>query len=164
MCLIEVPDKYKTIKKRIVEKAAHTQKKEIPAVYKTVKVKKLVKPATTKKIEIPAQHKKMKVRKEVTAAKEVRTKIPAEYKTVAKTSKVKEGYLAWRPILCETNTTKGVVSELQTKLKKIGYDPGPIDGIYGKLTMAAVKRYQKDKKLAVGGLTMETLKSLNVKI
>jgi len=53
MCLVKVPAKYKTIKKKVVKTPATTKVVEIPAVTKTIKVKKLVSEATTKDIEIP---------------------------------------------------------------------------------------------------------------
>jgi len=53
MCLVKIPAKYKTIKKKVVKTPATTKVVEIPAVTKTIKVKKLVSEATTKDIEIP---------------------------------------------------------------------------------------------------------------
>jgi putative peptidoglycan binding protein len=34
------------------------------------------------------------------------------------------------------------VREIQAKLEALGYDPGPVDGIFGAQTVAAVKRYE----------------------
>jgi len=44
------------------------------------------------------------------------------------------------------------VTDLQEKLKEAGFDPGPIDGIYGPKTVAAVKAYQKANDLEVDGI------------
>jgi cell wall-associated NlpC family hydrolase len=41
---------------------------------------------------------------------------------------------------------------LQTKLKQLGYDPGPIDGIFGPGTERAVKNFQADQGLMVDGI------------
>ncbi len=57
MCLVKIPAKYKTIKKRVVKTPATTKVVEIPAVYKTIKVKKLIKPAEVIKEEIPPVYK-----------------------------------------------------------------------------------------------------------
>lgn len=51
------------------------------------------------------------------------------------------------------NGSKGqVVKEIQTALKKLGYNVGTIDGIYGKKTVNAVKAFQKAKKLSQTGV------------
>lgn len=44
------------------------------------------------------------------------------------------------------------VQKLQQDLKKLGYDPKGIDGIFGKDTEAAVKRFQKDMSLVSDGI------------
>ncbi len=44
------------------------------------------------------------------------------------------------------------VRELQTALKEQGYDPGQIDGVFGKKTERAVKRFQKANGLKVDGI------------
>ena len=53
MCLVKVPAKYKTIRKKVVKTPATTKIVEIPAVTKTIKVKKLVSEAKTETIDIP---------------------------------------------------------------------------------------------------------------
>jgi hypothetical protein len=53
MCLVKIPAKYKTIKKKIVKSVATTKVIDIPAVSKTIKVKKLVSAAKTENITIP---------------------------------------------------------------------------------------------------------------
>jgi peptidoglycan hydrolase-like protein with peptidoglycan-binding domain len=42
--------------------------------------------------------------------------------------------------------------EVQRRLKALGYDPGPLDGIRGRLTIRAVKAFQSDRRLAVDGI------------
>ncbi|HHY90978.1 MAG TPA: LysM peptidoglycan-binding domain-containing protein [Clostridiales bacterium] len=44
------------------------------------------------------------------------------------------------------------VMEIQALLRKIGYDPGPIDGIFGTRTMQAVMQFQRDNGLAADGI------------
>lgn len=54
---------------------------------------------------------------------------------------------------------------LQTDLKLAGYDPGPIDGIYGPQTVAAVEQLQRDSGLAVTGFVDEaTAQALQAKL
>lgn len=42
-----------------------------------------------------------------------------------------------------------LVAGTQSGLKDLGYDPGPVDGILGPRTRAAIRAYQKDHRLAV---------------
>ncbi len=179
---IEIPAKYKTVTKRVKvaderfiwheihnkEMSAKSrtgnqiclQKK--PAVFKTVTRRVVKTPASTKTVEIPAQYKIVKVRKLVSAPQEKRIEIPAKYTTVTKRIKVADQRLEWRPVLCQTNMTRELISEVQRALKSAGFDPGPVDGVMGRNTLRAVDIYQREKGLARGGLTMDTLKSLGV--
>lgn len=40
---------------------------------------------------------------------------------------------------------------MQRRLKDLGYDPGKLDGVYGKMTVAAVARFQKDFNIKLAG-------------
>lgn len=44
------------------------------------------------------------------------------------------------------------VIEIQKALKENGYDPGPIDGIIGRMTIAAIKQFQQNHRLLVDGI------------
>src|SRR5918998_5614860 len=56
------------------------------------------------------------------------------------------------------------VRALQRKLRAAGHRPGPVDGLYGPLTEAAVERLQRDSGLAVDGIVgPQTRRVLNAK-
>ena len=44
------------------------------------------------------------------------------------------------------------VTYLQQRLTALGYKPGTADGIFGSKTLAAVRAFQADHKLAVDGI------------
>ena len=52
-------------------------------------------------------------------------------------------------------STGGEVKEVQRRLKEWGYYTGAVDGIYGSLTVAAVKYFQRVNGLAVDGIVGE---------
>jgi peptidoglycan hydrolase-like protein with peptidoglycan-binding domain len=65
------------------------------------------------------------------------------------------------PVLAQSTDT---VRAAQQALKDKGFDPGPVDGINGPLTRAAVKKYQSQQNLdADGRLGAKTLDGLGVK-
>ena len=138
--------------------------KEIPAVYKTVKQKKVKTPATTKVVEIPAEYKVIKKRKLARPAAEKKIEIPAKTQVVTKKIKIAEESMQWRSVLCETNMSGTKITDIQRALKKAGYNPGAIDGVIGKQTLVAVEEFQRKNNLPRGGLTIQTLEKLGVKI
>jgi len=55
------------------------------------------------------------------------------------------------------------VRTIQEKLKRWGYYTGNVDGIYGSLTVAAVKRFQQKNGLAVDGIAgKNTLNAMGI--
>ena len=55
------------------------------------------------------------------------------------------------------------VRTIQDKLKRWGYYTGNVDGIYGSLTVSAVKRFQQKNGLAVDGIAgINTLKAMGI--
>ncbi|MCB0059135.1 MAG: peptidoglycan-binding protein, partial [Caldilineaceae bacterium] len=134
--------------------------RETPAKMETVEQRKVKTPASIKEVEIPAEYKTVAVRKLVKAAEQKKIEIPAVIETVAKRVKVSDERLEWRKVLCETNMTKDIMTQLQNALKAAGFNPGPIDGEIGAQTMRAVDDYQRAKGMERGGLTLSTLEAL----
>ena len=138
--------------------------KEIPAVYKTIKQKKVKTPASTKIVDVPAEYKVVKKRKLASPATEKKIEIPAKTQVVSKKVKVTEESMQWQPVLCETNMSGTKITDIQRALQKAGHNPGPIDGVIGRQTLVAVEAFQRANGLSRGGLTLETLQKLGVKI
>jgi len=68
MCLVQVPAKYKTIKKIVLKSEPKIDQVEIPAETKALKVSKLVSDATIDKVKVPAEYKKVTLRNKVSDA------------------------------------------------------------------------------------------------
>lgn len=56
-------------------------------------------------------------------------------------------------------STRGRIANLQRALRRLGYDPGPVDGIPGARTRAAVRAFEADAGLPVTGRLSEGLES-----
>lgn len=63
---------------------------------------------------------------------------------------------------CGTDLGGGTVTKLQQALLDEGHSPGPIDGVVGSQTLAAMNHYQHAKGLPVGPITLATLDALGV--
>lgn len=108
-----------------------------PAEYKTV--------AVVKPIEVPKGE-----------------NLPVLYQTVTEKVKVTDEQMRWEEVLCEDSMTECRIIEVQRALLRGGYNPGPIDGIVGRQTIAAVNAFQKDFNLTVANyLTIETVEALD---
>jgi hypothetical protein len=139
VCKTATPEAYKTITKTVVDTPPSTKEVAIPEIYKTIKVTTVVKPAEVK-----------------------RTVIPEEYRTITKREMVSPSKVEWKRVVCQSSITSSTIRALQTALQNTGHYNGPIDGIVGAQTRAAVKAYQKSKGLATGGITHAVIKSLGV--
>ena len=164
MCLVEVPAEYKTVTRTVMTAAPTTREEIVAAKTKVIRTQVMTAPAKTVEIEVPAKYETVKVRKLATEAREQRTSIPAEYQSVEETRLVKEGKLHWQPILCETNASPDLISNVQRALNDAGFHAGPVDGILGRTTSKAIGAYQRSNGLSSGQLTIETLEKLGVDI
>ncbi len=68
MCLVEIPARFETITKTVLDKPATTRQVDVPAVYKTVQVQRLVKPASVRRESIPAEYRSVTKRVKVAEA------------------------------------------------------------------------------------------------
>jgi hypothetical protein len=179
---IDIPAEYQTInkKERVSEEIVGWRQKgadgpgkltgkvicrtKVAAEYKSITKQIIATPTTTKIVAIPAESKMVKVRKIVTAAQENKIEIPAVYSQVTKRKKVSDEKLVWRQVLCETNTSLGLVTKLQQALADAGFNPGPVDGVMGRQTYVAIDNFQKKNGIESGGLTLRTLEALKVSV
>lgn len=58
---------------------------------------------------------------------------------------------AYRPTL-RSGSRGEAVTDLQSRLQRAGHDPGPLDGIFGSRTDAAVRSFQRAQSITVDGI------------
>lgn len=163
VCWEEKAAEYKTVTRTVEVSPESTTSKTKPAQYKTIKKRVLVEPARVEEKVVPAQYKTISKRVLISPARTETIPVPAQYKTVREKKLISVGsYTGWTEILCAAKTTSNKVSQVQRALKAAGYAPGPIDGVMGIKTQAALKQYQTDKGLPLGNLNMQTLQALGV--
>ena len=139
VCLVEEEAVTRELTKTVLSAPARVEEEIVPATVELVATKELV-----------------------AEAKVVKTPIEAEYKMMKKRKKISETHVGWKRILCQTNMNKDVISKIQIALNEKGYNAGEPDGVLGRGTNNALTKFQKDNNLATGGITYETLGSLNI--
>jgi hypothetical protein len=228
LCLVEVPARYETLMKTVLDRPATTKTISIPAIYKTIKVQRLVQPASEKRVSVPAEYSSVnrrvkssepvffwlakgespaqgavasgrtvcltespaeyvsvvkevisnsasiqtssiparyqtvQIQRLVSPASERRIAIPARMKSVSSQVQIAPAKIEWRKVVCRANLTRELVTSLQRALKREGFNPGPIDGLFGQGTVRAIELYQIDQDIDRGGITYEVLKRLKI--
>lgn len=159
--------------------------KEIPAEYQTVEVEELVQEETTRTVVVPAEYQEV-TRWEVSQparAVEVMEEAEVQHllvdnlvhdaiideqqtapqtKALSVTDFEGESRVVVRRAVCDMDMTPELVVAVQEKLLEEGYNPGEIDGLLGRHTIAALADYQLQHRLAIGALTYETLTEMGI--
>src|SRR5436853_6802050 len=106
------------------------------------------------------QTKKGAAKKET--GKTTEKKAPTEENKAGTTEKTETGKTGAKKGTKKTSSiSKDKVREAQMALMNEGFDPGPIDGVMGPMTMTALRNYQSHNQLQVtGSLTSETENAL----
>ena len=74
-------------------------------------------------------------------------------------NQLEEEFLQWYEQLTRALTNKDV-KDIQQRLKMLGYDPGPADGLAGRKTIRAVKAFQQNSGVDADGQLNTTLLGL----
>jgi len=96
-------------------------------------------------IEIPPQYQIIVVVKDTTLTDDFEVR-SFDKKVIGKQG----GFTEWREVICETNRNEAFKTQVQEKLKSLGYYNGAIFGEIDRATLDALIKYQNDNYLPVG--------------
>ncbi len=161
LCRVIEPAKTRTITRTRMVAPPRLEERIVPARYQTVRREVVVEPARYQEELIPAVYEDREVRVLVRPAEQRRVVVPAVYETMTREVVVGGGELSWAEVLCETNTTRFKVAEIQGALTDAGY-PTLVDGAFGPRTLRAMEAFQRANGLAVGYMTVETANALGI--
>jgi hypothetical protein len=161
LCRVEVPAEYRTVRRTVMARPESAQTRVIPARYDTVTKTVVDRPPQVQERKIPAQFRDIQVRRQVTPAREERIVIPASFRTIEKRVVKSPAQVTWREVLCETNAGPEKIRQVQQALGGRGYTTRT-DGVFGADTLSAMEQFQRQQGLAVGNLTVETVRSLGL--
>ena len=141
-CLVEVPDRYETVTKKVLRIPAGFKERTINAVVQKYKEIGIVQPATTRVVK---WH-------------------PPVYKEVTECITNEPGVYEWRSVLCSENADLETLEDIERALSDLGYlEDYAVDGEIDEETAEAIKAYQRESGLEIDGLiNIETVESLNI--
>lgn len=162
LCSRLIPAKTQTIKRNILVQPETTREVVEPAVYKEVSRWVIETPARAVPVDIAPRTANLRVQ-EITSPEHVdEQQLPPEIKRLIATRYEGEPSVVFRRAVCDHELTPDLVQTLQGALKHAGFDPGPVDGKFGRRTHHALLDYQRQNGLAHGALTYESLEHLGV--
>ena len=149
-----------------------------PAKYVSKVLKEEVAPQTYEYVTLPAEYRWTQklvtnsvtgeseyktVKQLVKPAQKVKRVVPAQYAIKkAGGSVYQEAQTKLSRVVCEENLTTDLVTKIQSSLSKAGYNAGPTSGYMNARTLDALQKFQLEKGLPTGGVTLDTLSMLGV--
>ena len=68
-------------------------------------------------------------------------------------------------VVATTMSDHQLVSAIQRTLVRLGYEPGPVDGVHGPNTMRAIEEFERDNGLPLSGMaTEEVLRAMQMEV
>lgn len=162
LCAREVPARTQTVKRKILVQPETTREVVEPALYKEISRWVIETPARAVPVDIPPRTAKLRVQEVATPEQIDEQQLPPEIQHLIATRYEGQPSVVFRRAVCDTDLTPALVESLQEALRKAGFDPGPMDGKFGKRTHHALLDYQRQNGLAHGALTYESLEHLGV--
>ncbi|MDO8970695.1 MAG: peptidoglycan-binding domain-containing protein, partial [Saprospiraceae bacterium] len=145
------------------KKDAVIREEEIQAEFVTITKQVVKSPPSVREEEIPAETRAVSVMVVKTPASIQSEEIVVETAPVTRRNLLyATSFSEWREVLCGEKVTGYTIIQIQEALNKAGYNVGTPDGKMGPRSKAQLTKFQKDKKLPIGQLDMETLKALGL--
>lgn len=161
-CLEKIPAEYRTEKRKVMIAPEEVRRIEIPAVTRQVKRRVVEQPERVEEYRVPAVYEIRRVKEVVSEERVEAYTVPAVVKDVERTRVTGQAEGVWRQVICDRNASASLVKKIQKALVAKGYDPGPIDGQLGGKTAAAMQKFQADKGLPQGQISVEAVRALGL--
>ena len=161
-CLVETAPVVRSVVRRVEVAPGRTLESRDPPILKQVERKVIDQPARVEERRVPAVHRTERKPRLVTPERSESVAVPAQWRTVEKAREVGPVRLEWREAPCPKAVTPALIRKVQAALGAQGFDVGAPDGVLGPRTREALERFQRDRRLHAGALTLETLSALSV--
>lgn len=121
----------------------------------------MVRPASVVERRIPAVYRVERIQHLLQRPVRERVLVPGRVGTVF-TERAHGGGRGWSRVICSGPLNPAFVAQMQGALNARGYDAGAADGRETAQTHAALHRFQHDRRMAEGQVTVESAEALGV--
>jgi len=162
-CLVEEPGQTVTVTRRVVRTPERVVAEAVPPQTATVSRQVLVDPGGVEQVPVPPEYRTLTTQRLVTPAQQfARPVAPLTRSIDTRVVRAPERY-EWVRVLCDTNASPAMISQLQQTLAARGFYRGQVDGRLGPQTSEALTAYQRAEGMPhVGFVTIDALNSLGM--
>jgi hypothetical protein len=160
-CIETIPAEYNKIPTEVIEHPALIHQRTIPAKTIKLKRKKLIKAGKGLGQPLPARYETVRINRITKPWKIISSLVQAQYDTLTTTRKLRDEQVLTMPAACTETLSKTQILQLQRALNDHGHST-PLSGVLDESTVQALQAFQLDNKLAVGAITLETLRKLGL--
>lgn len=160
-CLETIKAELVKIPTEVIKQPAQIHQRKIPAKTLKIKRKKLIKPGKGSGSILPARYTTIKLIRVSKPWKIISSLVPAQYETITVQRKLRDAQILTMPIACANTLTPEQIRRIQQALLQAGHSLS-LSGVLDTATIAALHAFQKANQLAIGGLSLETLRKLGL--
>lgn len=160
-CLETVAPTLAKISTELIKQPALINQRNIPAKTLKVKRKKLIKQGKGIGTVLPARYETVKLLHVTKPWKIISSLVPAEYKTIHVQRQLRDEQMLPMPVTCTETLTSAQIKQIQQALIRHGQNL-TLSGNFDASTIQALHTFQAVNNLAIGGLSLETLRKLGL--
>ena len=160
-CHEKIPATFTQIITETIQEPAQIRQRNIPAKTITIKRKKLIKAGKGSGEILPARYTFIKRYRISKPWKIISSLVPARYETLMVQRKRRDEQILTLPVVCPTTLNREQITQIQKALLQHGQNL-QLSGNLDSHTLQALHAFQVEYQLAVGAITLETLRKLGL--
>ncbi len=160
-CLETIHAERVKIPTQVIIEPAQIHQRSLPAKTIKIKRKKLIKAGKGSGSTLPARYTTVKLMRVIKPWKIISSLVPTQYETISIQRKLRDEQVSMMPIACTDTLKPEQIRLIQQALLQAGQSLS-LSGVLDTSTIAALHTFQAANQLAIGGLSLETLRKLGL--
>ena len=144
-CLLQFPATFREESREEMISPETTRLETVPAVTEQRVVRRVAEPSRSREVLVPAVVEMVETQVVVTPERIERIAVPPTFRTVERNVQRQAARQVWAPVICDTDQTGELITQVQSALAERGLYTARVDGVMGPQTRAAVQAFQFDQ-------------------